>query len=136
MPVFVNKWISIFESDRDIDTNIVLRNNDCIDIRASGSMWSGVRFTGENGPNGWTGWPAGSDFPIPWRPPFSLLGKTGEDGYFYIGDRLYATYFMPTLGSGETTLYLRINDNKPNRGPGAINVRIKVWRQLQRQSQC
>ena len=71
---------------------------------------------------------AGSDSPLPGSPPFSLLGRTTEDGYFLIGDGLRRTYQNSTLGPGETRLFLRINDNRPGNGSGAFNVRILVWR--------
>ena len=127
MPVIVDKWITVLESDQDVDTNILLRNHDWIDISASGSVWAGVWFTGENGPRGWGG-SAGAEFPLSGNPPFSLLGMTAEDGYFYIGDGLRRTYLNETLGPGETRLFLRINDNRPGNGSGAFNVRIQVWR--------
>jgi hypothetical protein len=56
MPIIVDKWITVLESARNpVGTNILLRNNDWIDISASGSIWAGVWFTGENGPRGWAG---------------------------------------------------------------------------------
>lgn len=129
MPIIVDKWITVLESARNpVDTNILLRNNDWIDISASGSIWAGVWFTGENGPRGWVGWSARNDCPLPGSPPFSLLGMTAEDGYFYIGDSLRRTYLNATLGPGEARLFLRINDNAPANGSGAFNVRIQVWR--------
>jgi hypothetical protein len=128
MSLIVDKWITVLESDEDVDTGILLRNNDWIDISASGSIWAGVWFTGENGPAGWRGSNAGNDFPLPGSAPFSLMGNTAEDGYFYIGDGLRRTYLNATLGPGETRLYLRINDNSPGNGSGAFNVKIEVWR--------
>ncbi|MGA4995949.1 hypothetical protein [Nonomuraea bangladeshensis] len=111
-----------------MDTNILLRDHDWIDISASGTIWAGVWFTGENGPQGWTNYAAGGDSPLPGAPPFSLLGRTAEDGYFYVGAGLRRTYLNGSLGPGETRLFLRINDNKPANGSGAFNVRIQVWR--------
>jgi hypothetical protein len=128
MGVVVDKWVTVRESDSDVDTNVQLRNGDWIDVSASGSIWAGVWFTGENGPQGWVGWSAGGDSPLPGSPPFGLLGKTAEDGYFYIGQNLRRTYQNATLGPGETRLSLRINDNKPGNGSGAFNIRIQVWR--------
>jgi hypothetical protein len=128
MPIVVDKWITVLESDRDVDTNILLRNGDWLDISASGSIWAGVWFTGENGPRGWAGWSAGNNSPLPGNPPFSLLGMTADDGYFYIGDNLRRTYLNETLGPGETRLFLRINDDGPGNGSGAFNVHMTVWR--------
>ncbi|HMV47695.1 MAG TPA: hypothetical protein PLD20_34725 [Blastocatellia bacterium] len=128
MPIVVDKWITVLERRQDVDTNILIQNNDWIDISVSGSIWAGVWFTGENGPQGWSGWGAGNDFPLPGSPPYSLLGKTAEDGYFFIGEGLRRTYMNATLGPGQTRLFLRINDNIPGNGSGAFNVRIQVWR--------
>jgi hypothetical protein len=128
MPVVADKWITVLEREYDIDTGILIRNNDWIDISASGSVWGGVLFTGANGPAGWSGWSAGNDFPLPGTPPFSLLGNTAEDGYFFIGDGLRRIYLNETLGPGETRLLLRVNDNVPGNGSGGYNVRVQVFR--------
>jgi hypothetical protein len=128
MSLIVDKWITVAEWQSDVDTNIMLKNGDWLDIQAQGSIWAGVWFTGENGPRGWVGWSAGSNSPLPGSPPFSLIGRTSEDGYFYIGDGLRRTYLNETLGPGETRLWLRINDDRPGNGSGAFNVRILVWR--------
>jgi len=98
MGVIVDKVINIGEDKGDVDTGILLKNNDWIDISASGSIWAGVWFTGENGPQGWTSHRAGADSPLPGTAPFSLLGKTAKDGYFYIGSGLRRTYLNASLG--------------------------------------
>lgn len=128
MGIVVDKYVPVTEFQADVDTGIQLKNGDWIDISASGNIWAGVWFTGENGPNGWTGWSAGNDSPLPGAPPFSLLGKTAEDGYFFIGSQMRRTYQNSTLGPGETRLSLSINDNKHGNGSGAFAVRIQVWR--------
>jgi hypothetical protein len=128
MPVVVDKYMTVHEYDADVDTGVQLRNGDWIDISASGSIWAGVWFTGENGPQGWAGWSASNDSPLPGYAPFALVGKTAEDGYFPVGQGIRRTYQNATLGPGETRLYLTINDNKHGNGSGAFNVRIQVWR--------
>lgn len=128
MPLVVDKYVTVREFDSDRDVGVNLKNGDWVDISASGSIWAGVWFTGENGPQGWFSHTAGGDFPLPGTAPFCLLGKTSEDGYFYIGQGMRRTYQNTTLGPGETRLSLRINDNKPRNGSGAFNVRIQVWR--------
>ncbi len=80
MPVIVDKWITVLESDHDVDTNILLRNNDWIDISASGSIWAGVWFTGENGPRGWAGWSARNDCPPSWKSPV-LIARQDSRGW-------------------------------------------------------
>jgi hypothetical protein len=126
--VVVDKWVTVAEWQEDVDIDVMLKNGDWLDISASGSIWAGVWFTGENGPEGWTNYRAGRDKPLEGVPPFSLLGKTAEDGYFYVGRGLRRTYQNSTLGPGETRLYLRINDDTPRNGSGAFNIRVQVWR--------
>ncbi|GAB2570940.1 hypothetical protein Aab01nite_05310 [Paractinoplanes abujensis] len=128
MPVVVDKFLTVTEHDNDKDTGIEVRNGDWIDISASGRIWAGVWFTSENGPNGWTGWAAGEDKPLPGAPPFSLIGKMADGEYFYIGAGLRRTYQNATLGPGATRLYLTVNDDKHGNGTGAFTVRIQVWR--------
>jgi hypothetical protein len=66
---------------------------------------------------------------VTWTPTSScLLGKTPDDGYFFVGSSLRRTYQNASLGPGTTRLSLRINDNKPANGAGAFSVRIQVWR--------
>ena len=48
--VVVDKWITVRESDSDVDMNVLLKNGDWVDVSAGGSVWAGVRFTGESGP--------------------------------------------------------------------------------------
>jgi hypothetical protein len=128
MPLIVDKKLTVGEWQEDVDTNILLRNGDWMDIAAEGTIWAGVWFTGPNTARGWEGWTAGNDKPLPGSPPFCLLGRTAEDGYFYIGDSLRQTYQNATLGPGETRFFLRINDNVPGNGSGAFHIRIMVWR--------
>jgi hypothetical protein len=126
--LIADKWITVGEWQSDVDTNINLKNGDWLDVAASGTIWAGVWFTGPNTARGWEGWTAGNDKPLPGSPPFCLLGRTTDEGYFYIGDNLRRTYQSGTLGPGETRLFLRINDNTPGNGSGAFNVRVMVWR--------
>ena len=131
MALIVDKWVTVAEWENDVDTGVLLKNGDWIDIAATGSIWAGVWFTGENGPQGWVTYSAGSDKPLIGVPPFSLLGRTAEDGYFYIGSGLRRPYQNASLGPGETGLSLRINDDRPGNGSGAFNVHIQVWRNPQ-----
>jgi hypothetical protein len=128
MSLVVDKWISVREVDQEVDPNILLKNGDWLSITATGKIWAGVWFTGENGPRGWDGWTAGNDKPLPGSPPFCLLGRTAEDGYFYIGDGINRTYQNTTLGPGETRLFFSINDDHHGGGTGAFTVHIMVWR--------
>jgi hypothetical protein len=84
MALVVDKYISLREFDSDVDANVELQNGDWVDISVTGTIWAGVWFTGRNGPNGWPGWSASNDSPLPGVAPFGVLGKTAEDGYFWI----------------------------------------------------
>lgn len=128
MPLIVDKRLSILESDHDISTGVFLKNKDWVQIHSSGRVWAGLWFTPENGPEGLRSLRSGNNFPLPSASPFSLLGKTAADGYFLIGDSLERTYLNQTSGSGETELYLRINDDLSGNGTGAFVVHIQVWR--------
>ena len=128
MSLIVDKWVTVGEWSTDVDTNVLLKNGDWIDITAQGTIWAGVWFTGNNTARGWDGWTAGGDKPLPGSPPFCLLGRTSEDGYFYVGDGLRRTYQNSSLGPGETRFYLGINDDRHGNGSGAFNVHILVWR--------
>src|SRR2546430_17358683 len=120
MPLIADTYVTVAEWQNDVDTNIELRNGDWLDISASGSIWAGVWFTGENGPQGWTGYTAGGDSPLPGSPPFSLLGKTADEDYFYVGAGLRRAYRNESLGPGATRLALRINAHRPGNGTGAF----------------
>ena len=128
MSLVVDKWLTVGEWQEDVDTSVLLKNGDWLNITATGTIWAGVWFTKEKTARGWEGWTAGTDKPLPGSRPFCLLGRTAEDGYFYIGDGINRTYQNATLGPGETRLFLRINDNFPGNGSGAFTVHIMVWR--------
>jgi len=128
MTLVADKYVAVSESEYDVDTGIDLLNGCDVDIAASGSIWSGVWFTGRNGPEGWHGYVAGPDKPLPGSPPFSLIGKTAQDGYFFIGAGLHQTFFNATVPNEGTRLYLRINDDVPNNGNGQFMVHVQVWK--------
>src|SRR3954449_4729994 len=128
MSLIVDKWVTVGEWQSDVDPNILLKNGDWLNVSAQGRIWAGVWFTGENTARGGGGGTAGNDKPLPGSPPFCLLGRTSEDGYFYVGDQLTRTYQNASLGPGETSFFLRINDNAPGNGSGAFNVHVMVWR--------
>jgi hypothetical protein len=126
--VVVDKYLTVGEWAEDVDSGIEVKNNDWLDISVSGTIWAGVWFTGRNGPEGWPGWNANADSPLPGSAPFGMLGKTAEDGYFWIGSGLRRTYLNETLGPGATRLYFRINDDRPGNGNGAFQIHLQVWR--------
>ena len=124
----VDKWINVREADALVDANVEVQNGDEVDISASGSIWAGVWLTGGNGPDGWVGWSANNDSPLPGVAPFSLLGHTSVDGYFFAGRYRRWTYQNSTLGSGRTRLKFEINDNWHGNGNGSFQVHIVVRR--------
>ncbi|TCC51511.1 hypothetical protein E0H73_41070 [Kribbella pittospori] len=128
MALVVDKYVVIREFDTNVDANVELQNGDWIDISVTGSIWAGVWFTGRNGPNGWPGWSANNDSPLPGAAPFGVLGWTAEDNYFWIGSGMRRTYQNSTLGPGRTRLSFRINDDRPGNGDGAFIAKIQVWR--------
>jgi hypothetical protein len=130
MTLLVDKYLTVTEARFDVDTGIDLLNGTYVDISVSGSIWAGVWFTGTNGPEGWAGHVAGSDYPLPGVAPFSLLGKTAQDGYFMIGGGLRRTYYNATVPNEGTRLYLRINDNIPNNGNGQFLAHVSLWKGL------
>ena len=114
--------LSVKESDLDVDTGLDVLMTDRLAINASGKIWAGVAFTGENGPRGWNNIDNDPKFPLPGTHPYSLLGKIGTQ-YFYIGDGNQVNH---SIANGR--LLLRINDDTPGNGSGAFTVNIKVWR--------
>jgi hypothetical protein len=128
MAVVVDKYLNVREGDALVDAGVDVRNGDWLDISVTGTIWAGVWFTGRNGPNGWFGYTANNDSPLPGVRPFSLLGHTAEDGYFLIGSSLRRTYQNATLGPGQTRLAFEINDDRHGNGDGSFQVRLQLWR--------
>jgi hypothetical protein len=113
------------ESDYDISTGITVEPGQRLVINAWGEIWAGVWFTGRNGPQGWLGWHAGPDSPLPFAAPFSVLGRL-EGRYFYVGTGIELIY-RPPAGVGGSQLWLRINDNTPGNGWGAFSAHVEVY---------
>ena len=128
--IIVDKHLTVLMDYRpDTDANILIKNGDWIDVEVTGSVWSGVWFTGTNGPEGWTNYSASNDAVLPGVPPFSILWHTAEDGYVYFGTSIRRTYQNAALGPGETELSFNINRDPQDRiGTGSFDVHLKVWR--------
>jgi hypothetical protein len=58
---------------------------------------------------------------------------TAGDGYFYIGAGLRRVYMNSSIGPGETRLYLRINDDRPETGQARSMSRFKSGDSQKRQ---
>lgn len=138
-------------SRQDVDTGIDVIPGDVIEFSATGSIWGGECFTGNNGPSGWGPRPDNSKLPIKNASPFGLVGRIGQPNdvgayqdvdcvvtyddygqtppckprpsYFFIGDRN-----TNTIRAASGRLYLRINDDRPGNGVGSFLVSITVHR--------
>jgi hypothetical protein len=113
--------ITVRESNYDVDTGVDIPTNHRVVFSCSGSIWAGVWFTGNNGPEGWVNSPAGNDFPLPGSPSFGMLAKLGGS-YQYIG-----TGKTTDFRDGQSRLFLRINDNVPANGSGAFTCYFSVY---------
>jgi hypothetical protein len=113
-----------------VDTGINVNAGDQVTTSAWGQIWCGIWLAGSNGPEGWPGYHAGSDFPLPQQPPFSLilrfgLGPWKEAGRFWQGT-LNTNQGDPSFGR----LQLNENDNNPYNGDPnkRWGVRVDVTR--------
>src|SRR5215207_323394 len=118
----VDKTVTVNESDFDVDSSVDVRTGDRLVVSASGQIWAGVAFTGNNGPQGWNNIDCDPKFPLPCSHPFSLLGKL-NGSYFYIGSGIDKVHT-----GGDSRLFLRINDDAPGNGNGSFTAHIQVFR--------
>lgn len=128
--LIVEKWIDVPESSRqDVNSGIDMQPGDEFELTGTGAIWSGVVFTGLNGPEGWTDRietnPASPYINRPNAHPFSLVGRFGGGSYFYVGRGLSRRGYG---GSALSRLFLRINDNTPANGSGQFRCLVRVWR--------
>lgn len=130
MAAVVDKYLSVrIDQQADTEAGVEIQNGDWIDVSVTGTVWSGVWFTGRNGPEGWTTWSASGNALLPGVPPFSLLWHTAEDGYVYIGAGLRRTYQNAALGPGRTRLAFNVNrDPRDRMGDGSFQIHLIVWR--------
>jgi hypothetical protein len=124
----VDRWISVRESDADVDTGIDLDPGDeYAFVEATGDIWAGVMFTGRNGPQGWDNVTNDPKFPLHegvYAHPFSLLGRFVGLPYFYIGSGRARERYPDTQ---VRRLQLRINDDVPGNGDGEFSCHVQVW---------
>ena len=120
----VDKTVTVHESDFDVDTGVDVRTGDRLVVSASGQIWAGVAFTGNNGPQGWNNFDCAPKFPLPCSHPYSLLGKLNGN-YFYIGSGI-----DQVNNAGTSRLSLRINDDLPGNGNGSFTAHIQVFRNV------
>jgi hypothetical protein len=86
-------------------------------------IWAGVWFTGTNGPDGWAGTSASSDYPLGGVSRYSLIARIGNGSYRYVGsaDRSF-TNDKPGYVQ---RVRFRVNDNAPGNGNGAFRVFLR-----------
>ena len=125
----VDTTISVPESSSAVPTGITMQPGDEFALTANGTIWAGVWFTGVNGPDGWTNRietnPASPYINRPDAHPFCLVGRFGNDPWFYVGSGLGR---RPATLTGAKELVLRTNDNSPGNGAGSFQCRVQVWR--------
>ena len=132
LQLLIDKWVTVRESDSDVDTGIILRNGDEYEfVEATGSIWAGVWLKDANGPGGWNNVDYDTKFPLhggldPQNAhPYCLLGKLHN--YFFIGERRARERYFYFGEFSDCKLYLRVNDDTPGNGSGMFRCHIKVW---------
>lgn len=119
---------SVPENVTNVDTHLDIKPGDrvVIDADPNARIWSGVWFTGWNGPVGWSNYDCSRKFPLNsfggCSRPYSLIGNL-NGRYFYVGQRKEFTH-----QDGESRLYLSINDDVVGNGSGAFKATVKVYR--------
>lgn len=116
--------ITVREADFDVDSGIEVRPLDRLTLNATGSIWAGVVFTGQNGPNGWNNIDPDPKFPLVNSHPYCLIGRM-DGRYFYVGEGQEFFY----RGNG-SRLILRTNDDAPGNGTGAFSCTVQQWRKI------
>jgi hypothetical protein len=91
-------------------------------VNASGEIFAGVWFTGNNGPWGWDWRADDPKFPhhgTDEAHPFSLIGKIGSGPYFLVGEALdnHVAFGLYLLDSPDAGAVEFITDNKDTLGP-------------------
>jgi hypothetical protein len=111
--------ISVPERTGITDTNINVTQGQTVNVTATGDqIWSGVWFSGWNGPAGWTG-RSNSQMPLPSARPYSLLASVAGQK-FYVGNGTR----LPAPASGR--LFLQINDDRPGNGDGYFTAFVDL----------
>jgi hypothetical protein len=128
--IAADQWVAVPESAHaPVAAGIDIQPGDEVALTGEGAIWSGVWFTQENGPEGWVTWtetkPASPMHNTPDAHPFALIGRLGDDPWFYIGKGLSRR----SLGASQPRpLKLWINDDTPGNGSGQFRCHVQVWR--------
>ena len=117
LPAQANTRYTVTERDGYLNTGIRVNAGERVQISAtSAQIWSGVWFSGWNGPMGWTS-KCNSQCPLPGERAYSLLVQIGGDTQ-YVGSGALVTANSP----GEVVL--KINDDRPNNGAGYFEADV------------
>jgi hypothetical protein len=87
-------------------------------------IWAGVWFTPWNGPEGWVGTSAPSNYPLPGAPKYSLIARFGDGPYEYLGSS--GRSFTNDRPGYQMRVRFRVNDDYPGNGDGAFKVQV-AW---------
>ena len=124
------KSVSVPEKATYVDTGVDIQPGDqvAIDGDPYAQIWSGVWFTGWNGPVGWSNCDYSRKFPLNINGgcsrPYSLIARVGDSSYRYVGTGTVFWY----QGNATSRLYLSINDDVVGNGAGAFRATITVDR--------
>lgn len=125
----IDQVINVPEASGAVNTGIVCQPGDEVELTGTGTIWAGIWLTGVNGPEGWLNRietnPASPYINKPDAHPYSLVGRFGNDPFFYVGTSLSRRAFA---SSSAQPLILRTNDNQPGNGSGAFQCLVRVWR--------
>ncbi len=120
-----HKTVNVCENSSGVNAGLALFDGDHVSIFGYGTIWAGVWGTGSNDANGWIGWSAGANFPLPGAAPFSLIysfaGTPGSWLFSGTGSR-----FQLVASHDVFTLFFRTNDDVPGNGSGCFQVRVDV----------
>jgi hypothetical protein len=127
--ILPEKTVWVPEKSIEVDTGLEIQPGDQVAISADPHerIWSGVWFTGWNGPMGWSNYDCSRKFPLNSRGgcsrPYSLIAHL-DGPYFYVGSGKVLTY----RGNASSRLYLSVNDDVVGNGSGAFKATITVIR--------
>lgn len=114
-------------------TGLRVEREDRLQITGFGTIWAGVWFTGQNGPDGWYGTSAGPAYPLPGANQYGLIANLGDGANgpkFHVGSGIDAVPSIrwPAYGWPWFHLNLRTNDDVPGNGSGAFTAHVRLWR--------
>lgn len=134
-------FITVAESDRDVDTGIGLQDLDQASFSVTGTIHSGASASGASGPDGWIEVTTNSNYPLHKGPdahryallirlldPLWLPGTADPTPYLFLGSGTRPDWSPYTHSGADRRIWLRINDDQPGNGSGQFTVTITVKR--------